>query len=148
MKKLISCMLLLVLGLAARAQETAKTGWEYVPLPNIGYNTDLGLSLGAFCDFFYYGDGTIYPNFLHHGGITGTYSTKGSWYLHGYFESIKLIPGLRVSASATYRDSGANNFYGFNGIASPFDPSMEFNQDTRTAWYTNHRRFFRASGSA
>ncbi len=145
MRKGISCLLLLVFGLVARAQETPKTGWEYVPLPNIGYNTDLGLSLGAFCDFFYYGDGSIYPNFLHHGGITGTYSTKGSWYLHGYFESISLIPGLRVSASATYRDARANNFYGFNGIAAPFDPSLELNADTRTAWYTNQRQFVRVA---
>ena len=144
MKKPVSGILLLVLGLTvARAQETPKTGWAYVPLPNINYNSDLGLSLGAFCDFFYYGDGTIYPNFLHHGGITGTYSTKGSWYLHAYFESIKLIPGLRISTSATYRDAGANSFYGFNGIASPFDPSLEYNKVTRTAWYTNQRRFVR-----
>lgn len=146
MKKPVSGILLLVLGLTvARAQETPKTGWAYVPLPNINYNSDLGLSLGAFCDFFYYGDGTIYPNFLHHGGITGTYSTKGSWYLHAYFESIKLIPGLRISTSATYRDAGANSFYGFNGIASPFDPSLEYNKVTRTAWYTNQRRFVRMS---
>ena len=144
MKKPVSGILLLVLGLTvARAQEMPKTGWAYVPLPNINYNSDLGLSLGAFCDFFYYGDGTIYPNFLHHGGITGTYSTKGSWYLHAYFESIKLIPGLRISTSATYRDAGANSFYGFNGIASPFDPSLEYNKVTRTAWYTNQRRFVR-----
>jgi len=147
MKRLVACFLLLALGLSARAQEAPKTGWEYVPLPNLGYNTDLGLSLGAFCDFFYYGDGTIYPNFLHHGGISGTYSTKGSWYLHGYFESIKLIPGLRISASATYRDAGTNTFYGFNGIASPYDRTMEFNKDTRTAWYTNRRQFVRVAAA-
>ena len=145
MKRIAAGFLLLFLGLTVRAQEAAKTGWEYVPLPNVNYNSDLGLSLGAFCDFFYYGDGTIYPNFLHHGGITGTYSTKGSWYLHGYFESIQLIPGLRISASATYRDAEANSFYGFNGIAAPFDPELDLNKHTRTAWYTNHRRFVRVA---
>ncbi len=147
MKRIAAGFLLLFLGLTVRAQEAAKTGWEYVPLPNVNYNSDLGLSLGAFCDFFYYGDGTIYPNFLHHGGITGTYSTKGSWYLHGYFESIQLIPGLRISASATYRDAEANSFYGFNGIASPFDPELDLNKHTRTAWYTNHRRFVRVAAT-
>ena len=145
MKRISAGFLLLFLGLTVRAQEAGKTGWEYVPLPNVNYNSDLGLSLGAFCDFFYYGDGTIYPNFLHHGGITGTYSTKGSWYLHGYFESIQLIPGLRISASATYRDAEANSFYGFNGIAAPFDPELDLNKHTRTAWYTNHRRFARVA---
>lgn len=129
------------------AQEKPKTGWVYTPMPNISYNTDLGLNLGAFCDFFYYGDGSIYPNFLHHAGFSGAYATKGSWFLHGYFESIALIPGLRISASATYRDSRANNFYGFNGIASPFHEDLELNADTRTAWYTNRRRFIRAAAT-
>ena len=56
MKRIAAGFLLLFLGLTVRAQEAAKTGWEYVPLPNVNYNSDLGLSLGAFCDFFYYGD--------------------------------------------------------------------------------------------
>ena len=141
--------LLFLAGLLAvcslHAQETPKTGWVYTPMPNLSYNTDLGLNLGAFCDFFYYGDGSIYPNFLHHAGFSGAYATKGSWYLHGYFESVALIPGLRISTSATYRDARANNFYGFNGIAAPFYPDMELNKETRTAWYTNRRRFLRAS---
>jgi outer membrane protein assembly factor BamA len=116
-------------------------------MPNFSYNTDLGLNLGAFCDFFYYGDGTAYPNFLHHAGFSASYATKGSWYAHAYLESVALIPGIRFSASATYRDALANNFYGYNGIASPFFEELELNAGTRTAWYTNRRRFFRASAS-
>jgi len=136
-----------MLSLAGTAQEAPKTGWVYTPMPNFSYNTDLGLNLGAFCDFFYYGDGTVYPNFLHHAGFSASYATKGSWYIHAYLESIALIPGIRFSASATYRDALANNFYGYNGIASPFYEDLELNTDTRTAWYTNRRRFFRASAS-
>lgn len=129
------------------AQEKPKTGWVYTPMPDISYNTDLGLNLGAFCDFFYYGDGSTYPNFLHHAGFTGAWTTKGSAYFHGFFDSVALFPGLRVSVSATYRDASANNFYGFNGIAAPFYPSLELNKDTRTAFYTNHRRFFRTAAA-
>ena len=116
-------------------------------MPNISYNSDLGLNLGAFCDFFYYGDGSSFPNSLHHAGFTGAYATKGSWFLHAYFESVALFPGIRFNASATYRDSRANNFYGFNGIAAPFDESLELNSTSRTAWYTNSRRFFRAAAT-
>ncbi len=147
-KKLFLVPFLTLLTLVSSAQEQPKTGWVYTPMPDISYNTDLGLNLGAFCDFFYYGDGKVYPNFLHHAGFTGAFATKGSWYLHGFFESVALIPGIRINASATYRDSYANNFYGYNGIAAPFNPDLELNADTRTAWYTNRRRFFRASAAA
>lgn len=146
-RKLFFLIPALLLSAAAYAQEEPKTGWVYTPMPNISYNTDLGLTLGAYCDFFYYGDGSSFPNFLHHAGFTGAWATKGSWYFHGYFDSISLFPGLRVSASATYRDASTNNFYGFNGIASPFYPDLELNKDTRTAFYTNHRRFFRVAAA-
>jgi len=147
MKKLAVVLSLSLISLLGTAQETPKTGWVYTPMPNFSYNTDLGLNLGAFCDFFYYGDGTAYPNFLHHAGFSASYATKGSWYAHAYLESVALIPGIRFSASATYRDALANNFYGYNGIASPFFEELELNAGTRTAWYTNRRRFFRASAS-
>ena len=147
MKKAVLTGLLAVCTLLAQAQETPKTGWVFTPMPNISYNSDVGLNLGAFSDFFYYGDGTIYPNFLHHAGFSAAFATKGSWYIHGYFESVALIPGLRINATATYRDARANEFYGYNGIASPFYGEYHLNKETRTAWYTNRRRFFRASAS-
>lgn len=147
MKKLAVVLSLSLISLLGTAQETPKTGWVYTPMPNFSYNTDLGLNLGAFCDFFYYGDGTAFPNFLHHAGFSASYATKGSWYAHAYLESVALIPGIRFSASATYRDAMANNFYGYNGIASPFFEELELNAGTRTAWYTNRRRFIRASAA-
>ena len=147
MKRVSLVLVSAIVSLGISAQEKPKTGWVYTPMPNLSYNTDQGLNLGAFCDFFYYGDGTVYPNFLHHAGFSAAFATKGSWFAHFYYESVALAPGLRVSASATYRDAYANNFYGFNGIASPFLPELELNKETRTAWYTNRRRFFRASGA-
>jgi outer membrane protein assembly factor BamA len=114
-------------------------------MPNVSYNTDVGLNLGAYSDFFYYGDGSTYPNFLHHIGVTACFATKGSWYLHGLFESTSLIPNARIAASVTYRDAYTNNFYGFNGIKSPFFEELELNAETRTAWYTNRRRFIRGA---
>ena len=143
MKRLVLSLVLSLAALSALAQEEPRTGWSFVPMPNISYNTDIGLNLGAFCDFFYYGDGTVYPNFQHHISVAGAWATKGSWYLHGMFESSALIPGIRFNASVTWRDAYVNNFYGFNGITSPFYPELELNAGTRTAWYTNHRRFVR-----
>lgn len=132
-------------SLFAQEKPAPKTGWVFTPMPDFSYNSDLGLNLGAFCDFFYYGDGTVYPNFHHHIAVQGAWQTKGSWYMHGMFDSHSLIPGVRISADFTYRDASANPFYGFNGIASPFDPQLEKNKETRTAYYTNHKKMIRAS---
>lgn len=149
----ILTLLLLLAGTTALAQEIEqeairKTGWKFTPLPNVGFSTDTGLTLGLFSDFYYYGDGSSYPNFLHHLGFSGAYTTKGSWYIHAYGDSPTLIPGVRLNGTLTYRDAMVHNFYGFNGIASPYLPELDANADTRTAWYTSHRRFFRATVTA
>ena len=145
MKRLLTTTILALAALAAAAQEEPKTGWVFTPMPDVSYNSDIGLNLGGFCDFFYYGDGTDYPNFQHHIAVCGAWATKGSWYLHGLFDSKKLVPGVRVTGSLTYRDASMNNFYGFNGLHSPYFPELDLNQDTRTAYYTDHRRVLRAA---
>lgn len=146
--KLILSLCTLCVTISALAQqEQVKTGWVFTPLPNLGYSTDTGATLGVMSDIFYYGDGSVYPNFLHHLGIVTGYSTKGAWYVHGCFESPALIDWARVNATFTYRQAMVNNFYGFNGIASPYFPELDANPETATAWYTNRRRNLRISAS-
>ena len=148
MKKYLTAALAAALmGLSAAAQEEPKTGWVFTPFPDVSYNSDIGLNLGAFCDFFYYGDGTDYPNFQHHIAVSGAWATKGSWYLHGLFDSKTLVKGARVTGSLTYRDASMNPFYGFNGLKSPYFPEMDLNPDTRTAYYTDHRQVVRAAAT-
>lgn len=155
-RQVVVIAILLALCSTATAQEQPeeveeqkpKTGWVFTPLPNLGYSTDTGVTLGVFSDFFYYGDGSSYPNFLHHVGFAGAYTTKGSWYFHAYGDSPTLIPGVRLNGTLTYRHAMVHNFYGFNGIASPYLPELDANPATRTAWYTLQRRFFRATGTA
>ena len=147
MKRLLTTILFALAAVAAGAQEEPKTGWVFTPFPDVSYNSDIGLNLGGFCDFFYYGDGKDYPNFQHHIAVCGAWATKGSWYLHGLFDSKTLIKGARVTGSLTYRDASMNNFYGFNGLNSPYFPDLDLNQDTRTAYYTDHRRVLRAAAT-
>ena len=135
------------LALEAAAQEEPKTGWVFTPFPDVSYNSDIGLNLGGFCDFFYYGDGTDYPNFQHHIAVCGAWATKGSWYLHGMFDSKTLVPGARVTGSLTYRDASMNNFYGFNGLHSPYFQELDLNVDDRMAYYTDHRHVIRAAAT-
>ena len=138
---------LFFLALEAAAQEEPKTGWVFTPFPDVSYNSDIGLNLGGFCDFFYYGDGTDYPNFQHHIAVCGAWATKGSWYLHGMFDSKTLVPGARVTGSLTYRDASMNNFYGFNGLHSPYFQELDLNMDDRMAYYTDHRQVIRAAAT-
>lgn len=146
LKRTLLLLLAEILSLTAGAQEeTPKTGWVFNPMPDVSYNSDIGVNLGAFANIYYYGDGTVYPNFHHHIAVAAAWATKGSWYAHGMFDSKTLIPGIRTTASLTWRDVSANNFYGFNGIASPFDPDLELNAGTRTAYYTNHRQVLRGA---
>lgn len=138
----VACMLA---AAPLRGQEAPvpKTGWSVTPMPDFSFDSDQGLKIGAYSDLFYYGDGTVYPNFHHRLSVQGAWATKGSWYLHGMFDSHTLLPGVRLTASFTFRDASANCFYGFNGIASPFDALLEQNRKTRTAYYTNHRQMHR-----
>lgn len=146
MKKILAAALAaLAVCQGAFAQQEPKTGWVFTPMPNVSYSTDIGLNLGAFCDFFYYGDGRDYPNFQHHINVCGAFATKGSWYMHGLFDSKSLIPGSRLTASLTYRDASLNNFYGFNGLHAPYLQELDLNQETRTAYYSDHRRTVRAA---
>ena len=43
--------------------ELIKKGWNFGPLPVVGYNSDLGFQYGACVDIFNYGDGSRYPKF-------------------------------------------------------------------------------------
>ncbi len=147
MKKMLIAAIAVLTALTAAAQEETKTGWVFTPFPDVSYNSDIGLNLGGCCDFFYYGDGTDYPNFQHHIAVCGAWATKGSWYLHGLFDSKTLVPGARVTGSLTYRDASMNNFYGFNGLHSPYFPELDLNQETRTAYYTDHRQVIRAAAT-
>ena len=143
---LLTTTTILLAGLMAMAQEeTPKTGWSFTPMPDVSYNSDIGLNLGGFCDFFYYGDGSDYPNFQHHIATTVAWATKGSWYAHILGESKTLIPGTRVNASFTFREATMNPFYGFNGAWSPFDSNLNLNAETRTAWYNNDRQTIRVA---
>ena len=53
---IILLTLALSVGLNAHEKETAKTGFNFGPLPAVGYSTDLGWHYGALTDIYYYGE--------------------------------------------------------------------------------------------
>lgn len=100
--------------------ELIKKGWNFGPLPVVGYNSDLGFQYGACVDIFNYGDGSRYPKFDYKMNLEVSAYTKGSLNLRFYGDYYNLIPKSRLFVDAGYFTDKRFEFYGFNGYASPF----------------------------
>ncbi len=106
-------------------KDKIKTGWNFGALPAIAYDTDIGFKYGALVNFFYYGDGKQYPKYLHSIYLEWNHTTKGSGQTQFTYDSEYLIPGIRVSAEASYLTEQSLDFYGFNGYESKYNPDFE-----------------------
>ncbi|TAL59611.1 MAG: hypothetical protein EPN88_17085 [Bacteroidetes bacterium] len=123
MKKIFSVFLMLILVLSVSAQEKkVKTGWKFGgALPAISFDSDLGFQYGALAEFFNYGDGSKYPDYLDHTYTEVSHYTKGSGIYRFMYESSHLIPGVQMTSDLSYLPHQANTFYGFNGYESVFN---------------------------
>ena len=140
--------------------ELIKKGWNFGPLPVVGFNSDLGFQYGACVDIFNYGDGSRYPKFDYKMNLEVSAYTKGSLNLRFYGDYYNLIPNSRLFVDAGYFTDKRFEFYGFNGFASPYyddlyvlsQPStvngqqllMEnYNPDFNSVFYRMDRKQFR-----
>jgi outer membrane protein assembly factor BamA len=123
MKKIFSVLLILILALSVSAQEKkVKTGWKFGgALPATTYDSDLGFQYGALAEFFNYGDGSKYPDYLDHTYTEISRFTKGSGIYRFMFESNHIIPGVQWISDLSYLPDKANNFFGFNGYESVYN---------------------------
>ena len=144
MKKVILTTILTLATLwgasAEEKSEKIKTGWNLGPLPAVSYNSDLGFQYGVLCDFFYFGDGSTYPTYLHKFNVELSHYTKGETIAHMFYDSKYLFPGLRLTAAVSYLDSAMTPFYGFNGYAAP----LEMDWTKNSSWYYMDRTMLRA----
>ncbi|MCX6280624.1 MAG: BamA/TamA family outer membrane protein [Bacteroidetes bacterium] len=128
-------------------KEKRKKGWVPSPLPVIGYDADQGLQLGALCQLFDYGDGSIYPNYRHTIYAEVSFFTKGSAVFELFYDSKYLIPGnIRFTGDITYLPERALDFYGFNGYQANYDHSFETQGGSdyiSRVYYRCQRRLFR-----
>ena len=130
MKKLFSILLMAAICLPAAAQEKqkgeiVKKGINFGPLPAVGYSSDLGWHYGALTDIYWYGDGTVYPDYVWKANVEASWYSKGNSVYHAFFDSKYFIPGIRVSADLTYLGNKTSNFYGFNGAAARYLKDMD-----------------------
>jgi outer membrane protein assembly factor BamA len=123
MKKTFFVFLLSLLVLSLSAQEKkVKTGWKFGgALPAITYDSDLGFEYGALAEFFNYGDGSKYPDYIDHTYTEISRYTKGSGIYRFMFESRHLIPGVEWISDLSYLPNQAATFYGFNGYESVYN---------------------------
>jgi outer membrane protein assembly factor BamA len=123
MKKTFFLFSLLLFIISASAQEKKiKTGWKFGgALPTTTYDSDLGFQYGALVEFFNYGDGSKYPEFMDHTYTEVSRYTKGSGIYRFMYESNHLIPGVEIITDLSYLPDRAYNFYGFNGYESVYN---------------------------
>lgn len=106
-------------------QDKIKKGWNFGALPAIAYDSDIGFKYGALVNLFYYGDGKQYPKYLHSLYFEWNHTTKGSGQTQFTYDSEYLIPGIRLSAEASYLTEQSLDFYGFNGYESLYKADFE-----------------------
>jgi outer membrane protein assembly factor BamA len=123
MKKTFLVFLISSLIFSVSAQEKkVKTGWKFGgALPTITYDSNLGFQYGALVEFFNYGDGSKYPDYLDHTYTEVSRYTKGSGIYRFMYESNHLIPGVHMTSDISYLPDQAYNFYGFNGYDAVYN---------------------------
>jgi len=130
-------------------KDNVKKGWNFEALPVLGYDSDLGFQYGALANIYYYGDGSTYPQYFHSFYAEVSRTTKGGGINQVFFDSPKLIKGIRVTTDVTYLTERALNFYGFNGYDAVYNPDWENDQlDSATyksrVYYRYQRQLLRA----
>ena len=148
MKKLIVALAAMLavsssLFAANDGDTNVKTGWNFGFVPAVSYNSDLGFQYGINADIYNYGDGSTFPRYKHKFSTEISRYTKGMTRLHLFYDSKYLIPGIRVTAAATYMNNPMFSFYGFDGSAQPYVPEWNANKDTGIAYYNFQRNMFR-----
>ncbi len=142
MRKVFICAAGLVTLCAGASAQEKVSGWNVGPLPCVSYNSDLGFQYGVCADAFYYGDGSLFPEYEHRFYVEASRYTKGQTLLHAQYDSKHLIPGVRVTGAVSYQYDPLYYFYGFNG-AQTYEQSLDLNADTKTARYNFQRGMLR-----
>jgi len=127
-------------------KEKIKKGWNFGGLPVVSYDSDLGLQLGALVNAYNYGDGSRYPVYDHSLYVEGSWFLKGSGIFRFYYDSDRLIKGIRTSLDVSYFPDRTFKFFGFNGYEAVYNQGWEDESKPEyktRVFYRLHRQFFR-----
>lgn len=140
MKRAALLGILIFLTINAISQEKTKSGYNIGGLPAISYNSDEGFQYGAILNLFNYGDGSNFPAYDFSAYLEVSKYTKGSSLYRLYFDSDKLLNGVRTFLDISYVQEDMLDFYGFNGLRSKYDIDTE---KSNRAFYRMSQRQFR-----
>ena len=103
MKKHLLIVLALLLSVSAFSQkkEIIKKGWNFGPLPVVGFDADLGFQYGVTCDIFNYGDGSRYPRYNYKFNVEASRYTKGSGVFRFYSDMPYVIKDTQLFFDVT-----------------------------------------------
>ncbi|MGM0530119.1 MAG: Omp85 family outer membrane protein [Bacteroidota bacterium] len=109
------------------AAREVKKGWTFGALPAIAYDTDRGFKYGGLVNFFNYGDGNTYPEYLQSIYLEWSRTTKGSGINQLRFDTERLTNNIpvRLTVDLSYFTEKSMDFYGFNGYESGYRPEFE-----------------------
>ncbi|MDY0279306.1 MAG: hypothetical protein RBR35_01940 [Salinivirgaceae bacterium] len=123
-----------------------KTGWTLGALPTITFDTDLGFQYGGLTNFYFYGNGSTYPEYLHSLYFEVSRFTKGSGINRFFYDSKHLIPNYRITTDISYLTEQALSFFGFNGSEAIYNPNW-IDEDSELyrsrLFYAHDRKIFR-----
>ncbi len=128
-------------------KETINKRFNLVPLPVIGYDSDLGFQYGVLLNFYDYGDRTLYPEYKYTIYSEVSRTTKGNGINQLFFDSKQLLPAnIRITSDLSYLTELALNFYGFNGYDAVYHPAFEESDNPEyksRVFYRHERKFVR-----
>lgn len=154
--RLLKVSLLLLISVGVKAQETQpqKEKLRFLPLPILGYSSDLGFQFGGSLEMYRRTPGS-YKSSSRNGlaalgtreandfktHIEASYYTRGRLKLAWDLLSKKWIPGVELGASLSFTNDPLYSFYGFDGSVTPYDREL----DRRNGYsaYTMTRRHFK-----
>jgi outer membrane protein assembly factor BamA len=123
------------------SNEKAINGLDFGILPSFVYNTDIGLQYGALANFYFYGRGTVYPDYLFNLYLQSSRTTKNGYVNYLFFDSGHLLPkGMRLTVDLSLVKRGFQHFYGFNGYNSLYN--KDFTDPTNPKFLSRHYYFY------
>lgn len=129
-----------------KEQEKIKKGYNLGLLPTVSYNSDLGLQYGGLVNIYNYGDGSRYPTYNHSLYLEVSRYTKGSGINRLYYDSDRLLDGIRTTVDLSYLTETALDFWGFNGYNSVYNSNWEKQGQegyVSRMFYKHERQMFR-----
>lgn len=127
--------------------DIVKTGWNFLPLPVVAFDTDMGFQYGASCEMVNFGDGSDYPRYKYKMNCEASAYTKGTKALRFNGEFMNVIDDGKMMVECVRLNSPLHLFYGYNGLASAYDQDFRIVAGTpltdRSAYNFMSRDLFR-----